>query len=155
MIKRIHLFCGMLAAACMVAFFVGTIAVELLGSAPTVAGLKSLIVTPGLWVLIPALAATGGSGAVLSRGRGGRLVDRKRTRMPFIAANGLLVLMPCALALNHLAAAGDIGPAFYAVQAIELMAGAVNLGLIALNIRDGRRLAGSKQVSPPMQARAS
>jgi hypothetical protein len=31
---------------------------------------------------------------------------------------------------------------FYGVQALELLAGAVNLSLIAMNMRDGLRLSG-------------
>jgi hypothetical protein len=62
--------------------------------------------------------------------------------MPFIAANGLLVLVPCAIVLNRWAAAGSFDTAFYAVQAIELLAGALNLALMGLNARDGLRLAG-------------
>jgi hypothetical protein len=73
-------------------------------------------------------------------------VVAKRRRMPVIAANGLLILVPAAFILQHLAASGAVGPLFYAVQAIELMAGAVNVVLLALSFRDGlglrRRRAG-------------
>ena len=56
------------------------------------------------------MAAAGGSGMFLSKSRKGRLVDGKKKRMPFIAANGLVVLVPCAIALNrllHLSRVGD------------------------------------------------
>jgi len=95
--KHAHLIAGFLAPLCMATFFVSTILVELFGSHAAVAQLKSLIVTPGLWILIPAIAAAGGSGLFLSKSRRGRLVDTKKKRMPFIAANGLLVLVPSAL----------------------------------------------------------
>ena len=62
--------------------------------------------------------------------------------MPFIAANGVLILIPCALYLAALASRGEFGGGFYAVQALELAAGAVNLTLMSLNIRDGVRLSG-------------
>ncbi|MEU5408747.1 hypothetical protein [Nocardia asteroides] len=39
-----------------------------------------------------------------------------------------------------LASAHRFGVAFYLVQALELVAGAVNIGLMTLNARDGRRL---------------
>ena len=94
--KRAHLIAGILASLCMATFFVSTLLVELFGSPAAVAQLKSLIVTPGLWILIPAIAAAGGSGLFLSKSRRGRLVDTKKKRMPFIAANGLLVLVPSA-----------------------------------------------------------
>ena len=62
--------------------------------------------------------------------------------MPFIATNGLLVLVPCAIVLNRWAAAGSFDTTFYVVQAIELMAGATNLTLMGLNARDGMRMVG-------------
>lgn len=62
----------------------------------------------------------------------GRLVDTKKKRMPFIAANGLLVLVPCAIFLNRWAAADNFDTTFYVVQAIELVAGPINLALMAL-----------------------
>ena len=90
----------------------------------------------------------------LARSRKGRLVDAKKRRMPFIAANGLLVLVPCAIVLNRWAAAGSFDSAFYLVQCIELVAGAVNLGLMALNARDGLRLAGRLPVGPAIATKA-
>ncbi|MEV5574324.1 hypothetical protein AB0L06_30180 [Spirillospora sp. NPDC052269] len=62
--------------------------------------------------------------------------------MPFIAANGLLILVPAALYLDRLASRGGFGTLFYAVQALELTAGAANLTLMSLNLRDGLRLTG-------------
>lgn len=147
--KRAHLIAGILAPLCIAIFFVSTIAVELFGSHAAVAQLKSLIVTPGLWILIPALMAAGGSGMFLAQSRGGRLVDAKKKRMPFIAANGLLVLVPCAIVLNRWAASGSFDTAFYVVQAVELLAGAINLTLMGRNVRDGLRLAGRLKATPP------
>ena len=140
--QLIHRAVGVIAPLCIATFWLATVLTELFGSPAAVAQLKSLIVTPGLWILIPAIAAAGGSGAVLSRSRRGRLVDAKKRRMPFIAANGLLVLLPCAIVLDHWAAAGQLDASFYALQAVELIAGAVNLVLMGLNVRDGLRLAG-------------
>ena len=140
--KHAHLIAGFLAPLCMATFFVSTILVELFGSHAAVAQLKSLIVTPGLWILIPAIAAAGGSGLFLSKSRRGRLVDTKKKRMPFIAANGLLVLVPSAIFLNRWATAGTFDTTFYVVQVIELIAGAINLTLMGLNMRDGLRMAG-------------
>lgn len=62
--------------------------------------------------------------------------------MPFIAANGILVLIPCAIVLNRWAAAGSFDTTFYAIQALELLAGATNLVLMGLNIRDGLMMSG-------------
>ncbi len=152
--KRAHLIAGMLGPLCIATFFLSTIVVELFGSHAAVAQLKSLIVTPGLWILIPTLAAAGGSGMFLARSRRGRLVDAKKKRMPFIAANGLVVLVPCAIFLDHWASAGTFDTTFYIVQALELVAGATNLTLMGMNLRDGLRLTGRLRVTPPA-ARAS
>lgn len=148
--KRAHLVAGMLATLCIATFFLSTIVVELFGSHAAVTQLKSLIVTPGLWIMVPLMAAAGGSGMFLAKSRKGRLVEAKRRRMPFIAANGLLVLVPCAIVLNRWAAAGSFDTGFYVVQAIELMAGAINLTLMGLNARDGMRMAGRLRHDPPV-----
>jgi hypothetical protein len=68
--------------------------------------------------------------------------------MPFIAANGLLVLIPCAIFLDRWAAAGEFDTTFYTVQALELLAGAVNLALMGLNIRDGMTMSGRFRAAP-------
>ena len=126
--KRAHLVVGMLATLCITTFFLSTIITELFGSHAAVARLKSLIVTPGLWIMVPLMAAAGGSGMFLAKSRKGRLVEAKKMRMPFIAANGLLVLVPCAILLSRWAAAGSFDATFYVVQVIEL--GSVSLLLL-------------------------
>lgn len=146
--RRAHLIAGVLATLTIATFFLSTALVELFGSHEAVATVKSLIVLPGLFILVPAIAATGGSGVYLSKSRQGRLVDTKKKRMPFIAANGLLVLIPCAIVLNRWAVVGQFDTAFYAVQALELLAGAVNLALMGLNIRDGMKMSGRFRASP-------
>lgn len=62
--------------------------------------------------------------------------------MPIIAANGIMILIPSALFLSYRATSGAFDAMFYAVQALELLAGAVNLTLIAMNMRDGLKLSG-------------
>ena len=142
MTKRVHLTVGLLATLTIATFFVSTVLVEFLGSPDSVAQVKSLIVMPGLWILIPAIAATGGTGFVLSKSRQGRLVTAKKKRMPFIAANGLIILIPCALFLDSWASQGLFDTRFYLVQGLELVAGATNLVLMGMNIRDGLKLSG-------------
>ena len=66
--------------------------------------------------------------------------------MKIVAANGLLVLLPSAYVLASWASAGRFDSAFYAVQGLELVAGAVNITLLVLNMRDGLRLAGHLQM---------
>jgi hypothetical protein len=141
-IKKIHFAAGFLATAMIGLFFLSTAFVELFGTHASVAALKSLIVMPGLFILVPAIAATGASGMALAKSRQGRLVEAKKKRMPFIAANGLLVLVPCAIFLDRWASAGSFDTSFYIVQAIELVAGPVNFSLMFLNIRDGLKMSG-------------
>ncbi|MCK6423192.1 MAG: hypothetical protein L6Q73_20130 [Aquabacterium sp.] len=152
--KFAHLLAGFLAPLCIATFFLSTLLTELFGSHAAVAQLKSLIVTPGLWIMVPLMAAAGGSGMLLARSRKGRLVEAKKKRMPFIAANGLLVLVPCAIVLNRWAVAGSFDTAFYVVQAIELVAGATNLALMGLNARDGLRMAGRLRIGPAVAEKA-
>ena len=145
--KGIHFIGGLLATMTIATFFLSTLGVELFGSHETIAMVKGLIVMPGLFILVPAIAATGGSGVFLSNSRQGRLVDAKQKRMPIIAANGILIMIPCAIFLNQLAASGVFDTTFYVVQTLELLVGAVNLTLMGMNIRDGLRMSGRFRVS--------
>lgn len=139
--KRVmHRFGAILAMFCISTFFLSTLVVELFGSLESVATVKSLIVMPGLFILIPAIAMTGATGFSMSGARKTPLLDAKKKRMPFIAANGLLVLLPCAIVLNQWAATGLFDSRFYGLQGLELFAGAVNLTLMGLNMRDGLKL---------------
>jgi hypothetical protein len=54
----------------------------------------------------------------------------------------VLILVPCAIFLNRWTAAGAFDTTFYLVQGLEFLAGATNLGLMGLNIRDGLRMSG-------------
>ena len=143
MTRRIHSLAGLLATLTVATFFSISLISEIFGSKETIATVKALIVMPGLLVLIPAVVATGISGVVLSRSRQGRLVAAKKKRMPFIAANGVLILVPCAIFLDRWAAAGTFDTTFYWVQGLEFLAGVTNLGLMGLNIRDGLKMSGA------------
>ena len=123
MTQRIHFLAGLLATLTIASFFSATLFSELLGSPGTIAIVKAFIVMPGLFILIPAIVATGASGLALSKSRQGRLIAAKKKRMPFIAANGVLILVPCAIFLNRWAAAGTFDTTFYLVQGLELLAG--------------------------------
>lgn len=142
MTQRIHLFSGLLATLTIASFFSVSLFSELFGSPGTIVAVKAMIVMPGLFLVIPAIAVTGVSGFILSKSLQGRLIAAKMKRMPFIAANGVLILVPCAIFLNRWAAAGTFDTTFYLVQGLEFLAGATNLGLMGLNIRDGLRMSG-------------
>ena len=139
MLKTLHPLAGAVALATVATFWLATFLVELLGSPAAVAAVKTAIPW-GFALLIPALAATGGTGFALAKGRRVGLIGAKRKRMPVIAANGVLVLVPAALFLAAKARAGEFDAGFYAVQAVELAAGALNIALLGLNMRDGMRM---------------
>ncbi|MBE0455540.1 MAG: hypothetical protein IBX58_18030 [Roseovarius sp.] len=141
MTKRIHPIAGALALLTILTFWLSTALTELLGSAAAITAVKTTIPW-GFFLLVPALAAAGGSGAALSKGRRGGLAAKKLKRMPIIAANGILVLIPAAIFLAHKASHVEFDGVFYAVQAVELAAGAVNIALLSLNMRDGLRMTG-------------
>ena len=142
MITIIHRVTATIAFLCIAAFFSTTIIVELFGTQEIVTQLKNLIVWPGLFILVPSIAITGVSGLLLAKSKNGRLTQQKKKRMPFIAANGLLVLIPCAVFLNHSASIGAFDTSFYIIQAIELIAGSINLMLMGMNILDGLKMTG-------------
>lgn len=141
-ISRIHTIAAVTATLCIAMFFTSTLIVEIFGNYQAIALVKSRIVFPGLVVLIPAIIATGGSGFALSKNHAGRLINQKKKRMPMIAANGIMILIPCAIFLDRWAAAGSFGTVFYLVQSLELLAGGLNLVFMGLNIRDGLALSG-------------
>src|SRR5690242_6124237 len=95
---RLHASAGLLAFVLIATFWVSTAATELFGSPAAIAWVKSTIVS-GMFVLVPALAATGASGFALGRGMRLPAVAAKKRRMPFIAGNGLLILLPSAIFL--------------------------------------------------------
>jgi hypothetical protein len=73
--------------------------------------------------------------------------------MPLIAANGILVLIPSALFLAFKARAAEFDTSLYAVQALELAAGAANIALLGLNMRDGLTMKGRlSRAHPTRQA---
>lgn len=138
--QLIHRICAITSTLCILVFFTSTLVVELIGIEQTIATVKSLIVLPGLFILIPAIAITGATGMSMSTSKSRGLVGTKRKRMPFIGANGLMILLPAAIVLDQWASAGNFDSTFYLVQALELMAGGINITLMLLNIRDGRKL---------------
>lgn len=141
MIRKAHPVAGAIATLTIATFWLSTVASELFGSREAIVAVKSAIPW-GFLILIPALAAAGGSGFKLTGGRRAGLTEVKAKRMQLIAANGLLVLIPSALFLASKASAGAFDTSFYAVQALELLAGATNLTLLGFNMRDGLRLTG-------------
>jgi len=92
-------------------------------------------------LLIPAMAAVGGSGFAMGKGWRGTQIEAKRLRMKFIGGNGILILIPSAFFLASRAQAPNFDGWFYTVQTLEILAGVTNLFLLGLNMRDGIALA--------------
>ena len=105
-IGRVHLVAGVLAFALICTFWTSTVVSELFGSAATVAAVKAAILW-GMLALIPAMAAVGGTGFRLGGKSKAPLVAAKRRRMPVIALNGILILVPSAFFLAARAGAGQ------------------------------------------------
>ena len=147
MIKFIHPIAGALAIITIATFWLATVVSEVFGSPALVTTVKTTIPW-GFLILIPALAAAGGTGFRLARGHRAGRVGAKAKRMPLIALNGIIVLIPSAFFLAYKAQAGIFDTSFYVVQGLELLAGAVNITLLGLNMRDGLMMTGRLRRMP-------
>lgn len=147
---RLHACAGAIGFLTILVFMSSTLAAELFGSSETIAQVKRAILW-GLLVMIPTMAIVGGSGFSLAAGRVDGLVTAKKRRMPIIGANGLLVLTPLAFLLESRASADQFDSLFYIMQAAEFIAGAVNLTLMGLNMRDGFALTGRGKTTHAVQ----
>lgn len=147
---KIHAAAGSIAFLCVLSFWTSSVTVEVFGSHAAIAMVKQTIVY-ALIVMVPAMAIVGATGMSLGAKRKGALIEAKKKRMPIIAGAGLLVLVPAALYLNYKASNGAFDTMFYVVQGIELVAGAMNLSLLGLNIRDGLKMTAKRR---QMKARA-
>ena len=137
----VHPIVGTTAMLIIGSFWISTLASEIFLDSAAVAAVKLAIVY-SLFLLVPFMAATGGSGFALGKTRKGSLLDLKKTRMAIVGTNGLVVMIPAAIFLNGKAAAREFDASFYAVQVVELIVGVVQLTLMGLNFRDGLKLAG-------------
>lgn len=137
-----HALAGAIALLTILAFWVSTLVAELFLAESAIMAAEQAILY-GMALLVPSIALTGLSGAVLARPRSGPLAQRKAARMRIIAANGLLIMVPASLFyLYGKASLGQMDGGFCTVQAVELLVGAVQLFLVGRNFRDGLRLAG-------------
>lgn len=142
----LHAIAGTAAMLIIASFWISTLVSEVFMSHTAVAEVKHGILYT-LFLLVPLMAVTGGSGFSLGKMKKGisswdRVLDRKKMRMAIIVVNAFLVMIPVAFFLNGKAASGEFDAVFYAVQALELLAGGVQLSLMSLNFRDGLKLAG-------------
>lgn len=139
LLRIVHIVAGLAAFLLVARFLAGTVRAELFGTDAEIVAVK-LWIAWRLPFLVLAMALAGASGFVLAGRRPKGLAAVKMRRMRLIGANGLLVLAPSALVLAWQAAALRLDAFFYAVQAVEIVAGSINLALLGLNIRDGLRM---------------
>ena len=145
--KLAHPIAGAIALLTILTFWVSTTLSELFGSHATIAAVKGAI-PYGFLILVPAMAIAGASGMKMGAKWRGKLISAKKKRMPIIAANGILVLIPAAFYLSWKAQLGQFDATFYAVQMIELIAGATNIALLSLNMRDGLQMTAARRRKP-------
>lgn len=138
---KIHAIAGVIGFLCILTFWTSTAYSELFASHETVASVKAMILR-GMFILVPAMAIAGGLGMSIGAKWKSPLAVAKKKRMPIIAVNGLFILLPSAFFLANKSGAGAFDVWFYTVQVVELIAGALNLSLMGLNIRDGLRMTG-------------
>lgn len=137
----IHAIAGGLAFLIILSFQLSSLTVELFGDVHAVAAVKRVIGW-SLFILVPMIAATGGSGfAMVGIPKKGAAAAKFR-RMRMIGVNGVAILVPAAIFLAWKAGRAELDGWFAAVQALEFLAGLANLTLMGLNIRDGMRMTG-------------
>ena len=135
-LRRIHFTAALSACSLITVFWISTVLSELFLSHQAVANVKQVIAY-ALIAQVLSMAITGATGMKMGGKSKNKQIAAKRKRMPLIALNGLLILIPCALFLNMKASAGAFDSVFYVVQVVELVAGAVNLTLMVQSMKEG------------------
>jgi nucleoside-diphosphate-sugar epimerase len=140
----VHVGAGLLAILLLVGFWTSSAAAVVIRDLALVRTVKHTI-SAALWILIPSLAATALSGEVLARRRGAPLVRAKRLRARAAMLNGLLVLLPTVLSLEKIVDTHGLVLQFFALQVLELLAGAANLTLLVQAATRGRALTATRR----------
>ena len=135
-LRKIHAAAGAGACLFIASFWISTVLSELFSSHETIVVVKQTIVY-ALFGLMACMAVAGVTGMKMGGKSKHTAIAAKRRRMPFIAANGMLILLPCAFFLNNRASAGQFDSVFYIVPIVELIAGVANLTLLGLSMKDG------------------
>ncbi|MCF7522092.1 hypothetical protein L4G92_08540 [Neisseria sp. ZJ106] len=135
-LRKLHLTAARTACLLIATFWISTLISEMFLSLNAVIWVKNAIVY-GVFLLMAAMAITGATGFKMGGKSKHPNIAAKQKRMPLIALNGLLILLPCAFYLCHKANSEQFDSVFYAVQGVELVAGLVNLSLMALSMKDG------------------
>lgn len=138
-IRKIHATAAVTAFLLIALFWISTVISEIFLSHQAVLTVKTVIVF-AVFLLIAAMAITGATGFKMAGKSQNPTIVAKRRRMPMIAANGLLILLPCAFFLYSKALSGQFDGVFYAIQAVELVAGATNLFLMFQSMQDAKNI---------------
>ena len=136
----LHVAATVLAVITISSFFSFSLIAELMGDKPFIRQVKTgiLYCLPILLVVMPVLAV---SGKKLAGNSKNPMVTNKMKRMKRIAFNGVL-LVSLAIYLYYHAVYKTIDRTFLYIQIMELIIGALNLGLIGKNIHSGLQLSG-------------
>ena len=143
MLRRLHPIAGVIGFATILTFWLSTVTSELFGSTAVVAAVKETIPW-GFLIVVPALAIAGASGFRIAGASSDPRIDEEKA--PHAVHRGERSFHSHA----GRALSGGAGVArrvrddLLCVQAIELVAGAINLTLMSLNIRDGLELDGEQ-----------
>lgn len=138
-LRMVHAAASTLGLVIITAFFLSSATTEIAGDREAIVLVKTAIAYT-LFLLVPVMAVAGASGSRLAGPSRAPVVARKMRRMRLVALNAAVVLIPCAVALYWMAGSGRFGWEFAAVQGMELIAGAANIVLLGLNLRDGLRM---------------
>lgn len=149
---KLHALAGTAGLVTICVFWASALTAELFLSTAGIVAVRTTILY-ALPILILALVVTGGSGTKLAGRSKSPTVQVKLWRMKLAAANGILVLVPCAVYLSWRASAGALDTAFATVQVVELIAGATNIIFLRLNMRAGialrsRRISAKSERTP-------
>lgn len=140
----IHFSTGAIALVLIAIFWLSTIISELFGTIDQVIWVK-LAIPYGLLILIPAIITTGASGISLGKNQGTQLLWNKKQRIKIVALIGILILFPSVIFLRVKASRAEFDNAFYIIQIVELVAGAINFSLILLNLYSGLALVSKRK----------
>lgn len=135
---KAHIIATVIAIMTIAIFFASSLIAEIIGHDHTIQRVKKGILY-GLPILIVSMPILGLTGKKLAGKRRDPKLLIKMLRMKFIAMNGAILIL-LAIFLYYRATYEGIDHIFLIVQIIELTIGAINLVLIASNIRSGLQL---------------
>ncbi len=142
-----HITATIIAVITIGSFFSFSLIAELIGDDLFIKQVKTgiLYCLPILVIAMPMLAL---SGKKLAGNSKHPIVADKMKRMKLIALNGV-ILISLAIYLYYHANYKTVDRTFLYVQIAELVIGALNLGLIGLNINAGLKLSGRRRKNSP------